>query len=280
MILVTGATGTVGSGVLTGLVEHGEQVRGVSRRPAGPDYGGVEWFAGDLSDAATLDGLADGADAVFLLTSGEDGPAQARNVLARAEQAGVRLIVGLSALSVGHGATDPISTWHRAAEETLQAGTVPWCILRPGGFMSNTLAWADSIRHAGSVYAPFADGRTAVIDPGDISACAVSCLLEPGHAGRAYELTGPESLSTGEQVKIIGKVIGRELTDVEVPPEAARQAMEDAGMPPAAADAVLGSLEAARSEFAGTVTGTVPAITGRPATSFEDWVSAHQASFR
>jgi uncharacterized protein YbjT (DUF2867 family) len=280
MILVTGATGTVGSGVLTGLVEHGEQVRGVSRRPAGPAHGGVEWFAGDLSDAATLGGLADGADAVFLVTSGEDGPNQARNVLARAEQAGVRQIVGLSALSVGHGAADPISTWHRAAEETLQAGPIPWCILRPGGFMSNTLAWADSIRHAGSVYAPFADGRTAVIDPGDISACAVSCLLEPGHAGQAYELTGPESLSIGEQVKIIGKVIGRELADVEVPPEAARQAMVDAGMPPAAADAVLGTLEAARSDFAGTVTGTVPEITGRPATSFEDWVSAHQASFR
>ena len=191
MIVVTGATGTVGSGVVKRLAGRGEQVRALSRRPSaqGPGadaVGLVEWVAGDLDDAGTLAGLANGASAIFLLTTGEHGPAQSRNVLAEAERAGAGLIVSLSALSAGHGATDPISAWHRAAEAILKAGPVPWCVLRPGGFMSNTaLYWAESIRYAGAVYAPFGDGRAAIIDPGDISECAVRCLLYPGHAGRA-----------------------------------------------------------------------------------------------
>jgi uncharacterized protein YbjT (DUF2867 family) len=181
MIVVTGATGTVGSGVLQRLIERGEHVRAVSRQPSvprpGTDASGlVEWFTGDLDEAGTLAGLADGASAVFLLTTGPQGPAQSRNVLAEAERAGAGLIVSLSALSAGHGAQDPISAWHRAAEAVLEAGSVPWCVLRPGGFMTNTaLYWADSIKYSGTVYAPFGAGRAAIIDPGDISECAVRC---------------------------------------------------------------------------------------------------------
>jgi (4-alkanoyl-5-oxo-2,5-dihydrofuran-3-yl)methyl phosphate reductase len=286
MIVVTGATGTVGSGVAERLVGRGQRVRALSRRrpPAqrpGADAGKVEWFAGDLDDPGTLAGLADGASAVFLVTNGQEGPAQAANLLAEAERAGIGLIVSLSALSAGHGAQDPISGWHREAEAVLQAGPVPRCVLRPGGFMSNTaLYWAGSIKYAGTVYAPFGDGRAAIIDPGDISECAVSCLLEPRHAGRTYDLTGPQALSNAEQVEIIGHAIGRDLTYVDVPPDAAKKAMADNGMPPDAADAVLGTLAAANAVFASTVTGDVKAITGRPATSFAEWVTANAAAFR
>jgi (4-alkanoyl-5-oxo-2,5-dihydrofuran-3-yl)methyl phosphate reductase len=286
MIVVTGATGTVGSGVVKRLVERGEQVRAVSRHPSGQrpgaDAGGlVEWLTGDLDDSRTLAGLADGASAIFLLTAGQQGPAQSRSVLAEAERAGAGLIVSISALSAGHGARDPISTWHRAAEAVLEAGSVPSCVLRPGGFMSNTaLYWADSIKYTGTVYAPFASGRAAIIDPGDISECAVRCLLDPGHAGGAYELTGPQALSSGEQVEIIGHAIGRDLTCVDVPPDTARKAMVGGGMPADAADAVLGTLAAANTDFAAAVTGDVEAITGRPATSFPEWVAANVAAFR
>jgi uncharacterized protein YbjT (DUF2867 family) len=238
MFVVTGVTGTVGSGVVKRLAGRGEQVRAVSRHPSGQGPGAgagglVEWFVGDLDDARTLAGLADGASAIFLLTTGEQGPAQSRNVLAEAERAGAGLIVSISALSVGHGARDPISTWHRAAEAVLEAGSVTWCVLRPDGFMSNTaLYWAESIRYAGAVYAPFGDGRAAIIDPGDISECAVRCLLDPGHAGRTYELTGPQALSNGEQVQIIGHAIGRDLTYVDVPPGTARRPWWTGACPP------------------------------------------------
>ena len=288
MIVVTGATGTVGTGVVKGLAERGERVRAVSRHPSaqgqgpGADAGGlVEWVAGDLDDSRTLAGLADGASAIFLLTTGQQGPAQSRNVLAEAERAGTGLIVSISALSAGHGARDPISTWHRAAEAVLEAGSVPWCVLRPGGFMSNTaLYWAGSVKYAGTVYAPFGSGRAAIIDPGDISECAVRCLLDPGHAGRTHELTGPQALSNGEQVQIIGHAIGRDLTYVDVPPGTAKEAMTDRGMPADAADAVLGTLAAANADFASMVTGDVEAITGHPATSFSEWVAANAAAFR
>jgi uncharacterized protein YbjT (DUF2867 family) len=202
-------------------------------------------------------------------------------VLAEAERAGAGLIVSLSALSAGHGAQDPISAWHRAAEAVLEAGSVPWCVLRPGGFMTNTaLYWADSIKYSGTVYAPFGAGRAAIIDPGDISECAVRCMLDSGHTRRTYDLTGPQALSNAEQVEIIGHAIGRDLTYVDVPPEAAKKAMADRGMFPDAADAVLGTLAAANADFASTVTGDVESITGRPATTFRMWAAANAAAFR
>lgn len=279
MIVVTGATGTVGSGVVDLLIERGEQVRAVSRKPGGTAPAGLEWLTADLTEPSSLAGMATGADAIFLLSTGENGPEQDRNVLAEAERASVRMIVKLSALSVAHGADDPISSRHRAGEHALQAGSVPWCFLRPGGFMSNTLGWVDSIKHTGTVYAPFGYGRTAVIDPQDIAESAVKCLLQDAYAGRAYELTGPQALSVDDQVQIIGRVIGRELKYVEVGPDDAKQSMVGAGMPVGAADAVIGTLAAANSDFASRITDGVTAITGRPPTFFHDWVSANQAAF-
>ncbi len=283
MIVVTGATGTIGRTLIRLLTGRGETVRAVSRKPPAAPAGGpgaVQWVTADLCDPGSLDGVADGADAVFLLPSGAEAAEQAASMLACAERAGAGRIVSISALSAGHGLNDPISSWHRAAEDVLRAGAVPWCVLRPNGFMTNTLNWADSIRQGGPVYAPFGDGRTSVIDPADIAACAAECLLRDGHAGRAYDLTGPQALSNEEQVQAIGRAVGRDLRYVPVPRAAAREWMAGSGMPAALADAVLDLLATAETELGGLVTQEVEAITGRPATSFADWAQVNAASFR
>ena len=108
--------------------------------------------------------------------------------------------------------------------------------------MSNTLSWAGMIRHQGQVFAPLTDVRTAAIDPADVAACAAAVLLEDGHEGQAYSLTGPEPMSACDRAAVLGEVLGREVGITEIPAKAARQRMIQAGVPAEIADAILATL--------------------------------------
>ncbi len=155
-----------------------------------------------------------------------------------------------------------------------------WTILRPGAFMSNALMWAPSIKAQGVVYAPFGQATTAAVDPADIAAVAARALTEPGHEAKMYPLTGPELLSPTDQVEALGAALGRSLRLVDVPPEAAKAAMVDSGMPAELADAVLASMAQAGTDHAMAVLPTVEQVTGNPARSFAEWATAHLEAFR
>jgi (4-alkanoyl-5-oxo-2,5-dihydrofuran-3-yl)methyl phosphate reductase len=281
MILVIGATGTVGRQLVGRLIEAGSAVRGLTRTPdrAGlpPD---VEVVGGDLGRPETLGRAVDGADEIFLLSGGPEGPEHDANLVAAAKEAGVRHIVKLSVLAAGHDGADPITRWHLAGEHMIEASGMAWTFLRPGAFMSNALMWADMIRHQGVVYAPFGQAKTAPIDPADIAEVAARTLTEPGHDGRAYPLTGPELLSPADQVDRLSAVLGRSLSLIDVPPEAAKQSMIDSGMPGGLADAVVATMAMAGSGHAAVVLPTVEEVTKRPARTFADWAANHVAAFR
>ena len=114
--------------------------------------------------------------------------------------------------------TDPITSWHRAGEEAIRGTGLSWTFLRPTAFMSNALTWAPTVATQRVVHAPFASGRTAVVDPADIGAVAARCLTEDGHDNTIYELTGPEPLNPPDQAAILTRVLGRTLSFVEVDP--------------------------------------------------------------
>jgi (4-alkanoyl-5-oxo-2,5-dihydrofuran-3-yl)methyl phosphate reductase len=282
MILVTGATGTVGRELVAELARHGAKVRAMSRNPgAVPVPRGVETVAADLGDPAALGVAVAGVERVFVLASGPDRLAHEGNLVAAARRAGAASLVKLSALTVeDHAAGDVITGWHRAAEEAVTGSGLSWTILRPGAFMSNTLSWAGMIRHQGRVFAPFADVRTAAVDPADVAACAAAVLLEDGHQGRAYPLSGPELVSAVDQAAILGEVLGREIGLTEIPLEAARQRMLQAGMPAEIADAVLATAAGAGAGPGAVVRPTVGQLTGRPPGTFRDWAARHAAAFR
>lgn len=281
MILVTGASGTVGRALLDQLNPTGTPVRAMTRRPDTADLpAGVEIVGADLGDPATLPAALRGVDRVFLLTGGSEGPQHDANLAHAAALAGVTHIVKLSALTVGDDtAADPITTWHRAGEHAVRDSGVPWTFLRPSGFMSNALMWADTVASHDTVYAPYGAGRTAVIDPRDIAAVAATALTQPGHQGRSYPLTGPEALAPADQVAILAEVLGRPLRYVDVPPDAARSAMTDDGMPPAVADAVLALLATALDPSAATVDPTVAKLIPTPPRTFGEWAQDHSAAF-
>jgi uncharacterized protein YbjT (DUF2867 family) len=146
--------------------------------------------------------------------------------------------------------------------------------------MSNALFWADSIRREGRVYSNFGDGATAPIHPRDIAAVAVLALTTAGHEGKAWPLTGPEALSTGEQVRLLAAALGRPIEYVPISDEVAREGMERAGMPAYLIDALLPFAAVVRSGRAGDVLPTVEQLTGRPALTFAEWARENAGAFR
>ena len=279
MILVTGATGTVGSEVLASLLPaQAGQVRTLTRNPDAVFPDAVEAVVGDLG-SSDLSLVLTGVDAVFLLSDGLHIAEHDRRLATAAARAGVQRVVKLSALSVGHGAADPITTWHRAGEQAIRDTGLGWTFLRPTAFMSNALNWAPTVATHSVVYAPFAAGRTAVVDPADIGAVAAACLTQDGHDQQIYELTGPEALSPSDQVDTLARVLGRAVSYVEADPADVIHQMTSYGLPAELAHAVVELLRSSQEPFNSEPTSDIKAVTGRPARSFSAWAGAHRAAF-
>jgi len=289
MILVTGATGHVGSELLIQLAARGEKVRAMTRRPQTARFpSGVEVAGGDFDDAPSLDLALEGVEQVFLVTTqpagSAGGPTHERLVVSAARRAAVRRIVKLSVLggardrNAGDEADrDPITRWHRAAEGAVMESGISWTMLRPGRFMSNALQWASMIRQGGKVQVPFATRPAASIDPADIASVALRALTEPGHDGKSYELSGPAALTPEQEIRILGGALDRPLELVALPRDAACAGMRRAGMPDDVIDAILAR---AITDHGTEVLSTVQDVTGRPPRTFEQWVSAHVDAFR
>lgn len=279
MILVAGAAGTVGSEVLTALLPtQAGRIRALTRNADAAFPDGVEKVVADVGSTDLIPVLA-GVDAMFLLSDGLRIVEHDRRAAAAAQQAGVRRIVKLSALSVGYGSTDPITTWHRLGEAAVRDTALEWTFLRPTAFMSNALSWASTVATHHVVHAPFATGRTAVVDPADIGAVAAACLTEDGHNHMVYELTGPDPLSPPEQVAVLGQVLGISLSYVETDPTDVAAQMMSYGMPAQLAHAVVELLRSSQEPFNSQPTNDITAATGRPARSFADWADTHRDAF-
>lgn len=276
MIVVTGGTGRVGAQVVAQLRERDLPVRVVSRRPArSPD--GTEAVRADLADPASLEPHLLGADALFLLwpfTSAELTAALAPK-LAEIAARHVGRVVYLSAQAAGER---PGSFW-ALVEQAIEDTGVPWTFLRPTGFASNTLMWADQIRSGDVVRWPFGAAARALIDERDIAAVAVRALTEDGHAGSRYVLSGLTVLTQVEQLASIGQALGRELTWAELPKVEAQHALAAAWGDPGFAASALDTWERFVTHPE-TVTSTVRDVTGAPARSFADWAAANAGAFR
>ncbi|MCU1470865.1 MAG: NmrA family protein [Glaciihabitans sp.] len=279
MILITGATGTVGSEVITALLPtQAGHMRVLTRNPGAVFPDGAQKVVADLGDS-DLAPVLDGVHAVFLLTDGLHVAAHDHRLTAAAQRAGVERIVKLSVRNVGHDATDPITTLHRAGEEAIRDSGIGWTFLRPTAFMSNALNWAGMIAADQVVYAPFAGGRAAVVDPADIAAVAAACLTRNGHNHRIYELTGPEPLSLSDQIAILSQVLGRDLRYTEADPAGTLAQMVSYGVPKELAHAVIELFRSTVEPYNSEPTGDITAVTGRPARSFTDWARAHHSEF-
>ncbi|WP_328646306.1 NAD(P)H-binding protein [Amycolatopsis sp. NBC_00348] len=279
MIVVTGATGNVGKPLTRALSEAGEQVTAVSRHAAPAPAGGRHVVA-DLAEPAGLEPALAGAKALFLLLSGDlhATGASPADVIHQAVAGGVRRIVLLSSLGV---ATRPFGATRialRAVEDVLRESDVDWTVLRPGGFASNALWWAESVRERRVVAAPFGDVGVPIIDPADIAEVAAACLLDDRHTGGVYALTGPEVITPRGQADAIATALGspvrfHELTRAEAKAGMARS------MPAELADDTLDILGAPNPDEL-RVSPDVQRVLGRAPRPFAGWAARNVAAFR
>ncbi len=272
-ILVTGATGTVGSDVLRGLGgREGVQVRAAVRDKekatalAGPGVDLV-WF--DYNKPESMGPACRGVDAIFMVSPfTPDGVAQSLEFLRAAREAGVKYVVKLSVTPSLRDIT--VGKWHAAIDEALKKSGMAWTILLPGGFMQNFVK-TSAPRPDGNMYLPVGNSKGAFIDTRDIAAVAVKALTEPGHEGKEYALTGPEDLSYTEIAAIMSEVSGRQIRFVDVSPEAARQGMVAAHMPEWMIDVILELNAWAKGSQGGEITTTVKDVLGRPPHTFREF---------
>jgi uncharacterized protein YbjT (DUF2867 family) len=280
MILVTGATGTVGREVAAQLLAAGQEVRALTRDPSKVKLdGGIQVVKGDFDAPDTLARAVDGVERVFSLTFGPQTGVREGNLAQAAKASGVRHIVKLSALGGDDQTRNDIRKWHDEGEQAIRDTGIAWTVLRPTAFMSNALHWRASIRAQGKVFSNYGDGKLPSVHPRDIAAVAVHALTSNGHQGKAYPLTGPEALSMSEQVKILEDAICRPLEFVPITDEAARKGMELAGMPSFLIDALVPFAAFIRSGKAAHVFHTIEEVTGRPPLRFGDWANENAAAF-
>lgn len=281
-VLVTGATGNIGGQVVRMLIDAGEPVRALCRRQQQVDdlrARGVDAVLGDLSNRASLVAAMDGVDRLFLLTfPGKSQREHGRNAVEAALAAGVRRVVHLSTADANPASAIPWASAPAYTDALLQATGIGWTLLRPAAFMQNVLESAPVIRR-GLFPQTSRSGVTGWIDTSDIAVVATRVLIDRGHEGATYVLTGPELLSVPDLAAQLTTVLGRRVRYVHLPSRVFYALLRLTGSDAFTADGLrhqfVDVLRHGQDEGA-VFTETVRSLTGVAPRSFAEFAEAHR----
>ena len=278
MILVIGATGTIGTELVAQLVQGGEKVRILTRDPKkATEFGDkIEVAIGNLDDPKSLISAMKNVDRFFLITFSTQ---QDKNALVAAKKAGAKHIVKISTQEAGWTPVEGHGHWHKEREELIRASGLTWTILRPSMFMNFALSWSESVRQDGVIRSAGGSGKLGAIDPWDVAAVAKAALTARGHENVAYELTGPELLSFGDMAAVITKVIGRPVRHVEISETEQGEVFARMGAPKYTVVGLMETYSLVRAGRFAYLTKEVEKVTGRKPRSFEAWAHQHIAAF-
>jgi uncharacterized protein YbjT (DUF2867 family) len=278
VILVIGGRSKIGSALLAELAGRGQQVRALVRggEPADGLAGADEVVTGDLADEGSLVTAMAGVEKVFVLSSPHpDAVRWHRNAIDAARRTDVQLLVRSSIIGADRESPAEFVNAHTTSDRYLEDSGLPFAILRPNLFLQNVPgSTIPSIDASGTFYADAGDARISMVDTRDVAAVAAVVLTEPGHTNAHYDVTGPEALSYADVAAKLTTTMGRPISYVAAPDDAARQALLGAGLNEWFANALVGLYQDYRRSgtdgYAAQVTDTVERLTGRPARSLDD----------
>lgn len=281
MILVTGATGKVGSEAVRVLRQQDMPVRALVRDPQKAQTlaeAGAELVVGDFDDPTSLLAAMDGVSSVLLTSPGGE-PVQELNVVDAAARAGVEHVVKLTSKA---SPDSPVARqrWHAQIEQGLAASGLAHTLMRSNAFMQNTLMVAPSIAKTSSFSSSIGAGRVGMSDARDVGAVAAALVADPtGHAGKTYWLSGPELLTYADVAAVLSRLLGRTVTFQPRSRAEDETEMVSAGLPqPVAAMNAL-ALSLFADGDAEWLSPDMATLLGRPARSYEQFATDHIAAF-
>lgn len=256
-IIVSGASGRLGALTVKALLEKGVPAKNlilVSRTPETlAEYAklGAETRFGDFAKPESLPAAYAGGTRMLLISIGRSAgprPDAHKRAIDAAKAAGVKQIAYTSWIGISRGETTGLAVDHAATEEILRNSGVAWTFLRNSIYMDGVVQQAAGMLRAGKATVPAGEVKLDFVTREDCAAAAVAVLTTPGHENKAYDISGPEMVGVREIAAAATAVTGK---PIEVTPAA-----------PAA-------------QAAGTTTA-IPALTGRPATSVEMFLTANK----
>jgi len=288
-ILVTGASGTVGSEVVNQLLSAEQKVRAAvhstTRFSSNGKLKGIELTEIDYNNPETLVEAFKGTNKLFLLTPASPKAAElATNLVNEAKKAGIRHIVKQSVMGADTSLEVAHLRLHRQAEKIIEESGIPFTFLRPNDFMQNFINfYGPTIKSNNAFYLPAEDAKVSFVDVRDIAAVAVKTLTDNAnsrHIGKAYTITGPEALSYHQVAEILSQASGRKIDYVNVSEEVTRQGMKDMGWDDWVINTTLQLFDLYRKGYVSQVSSAIEEVLERKSISFARFAKDYTQAFR
>jgi uncharacterized protein YbjT (DUF2867 family) len=282
LILVTGATGNTGSGLVPALLAAGARVRALVHTAGKAEplrQKGAEVVVADLGDPSSLEAAVKGVDRIYLcLSNGPDQAKHGQNLIAAARKAGRPHLVHHAA----SGSDKSRIIRHiNEVEAALRVSGLPFTILRPTFYLQNTMMAIPTVQSQGAIYFPMKEGRMAMTDVRDIVDVAAHVLLAPKgeHEGMTYTITTPETFTITEFASTLGAALGKPVNYVDVPISAARASMIGMGMDAWVVDGYMELFEGFADNWGNKTSDDVQKLLGRPARGKREFVADFKQAF-
>ncbi len=282
-ILIGGATGNTGLPLVKHLAAAGVPVRALIHSPAKKslvEHENVETIEGDFANAGLIERALEGISRAYLASPASPDQVKYQiNFVDAAKVMGIKHLVKLSAIGTAPDSPVGLLRWHAEIEDYIRKSGINYTFLHPHYFMENLLVNTESVIKEGAIYSPLGETRLSMISVQDIAAAAAAILIDGGHMGKTYTLTGPEAMNFSEIAESLGDIVGKHVKYVQVPYETAKAGMIKAGMPAWFADDIVMLMQSWGNGKGSIVSTYVEKLTGKKPIAVHEFLLRHRNRF-